>query len=193
MVDDDDLVGKEEHDVALPIGTGEALRDGVELEGEVITEGAVKPKMRAFAIAEQRDEGSHRGKGGRLADTFLLGEPRLRFADLEGERLFASRETGEPILRRHRLADARQQDGTALVEGRDLDLAPPRREAQGRVGEAHIPPRVAAGIFVIRGEHRAASRVERLAAGENGQGPVTGVLGRAPHLHAALRGEGDFA
>ncbi len=40
VVDDEDLVGQEQHHVALVVGTGELQIDGVELEGKIIAEGA---------------------------------------------------------------------------------------------------------------------------------------------------------
>ena len=90
MIDDGDLVGQIEDDVALVRGAREALADRVELEREIIAEGAIEPEMRAFGVAEQRDEGTHRRKGCRLTDALLLGEARLRLPHGERERAGAS-------------------------------------------------------------------------------------------------------
>ena len=51
MVDDEDLVGQEQHEVALVRLALQLVVDRVELEGEVVAEGAVEAEMGAFAVA----------------------------------------------------------------------------------------------------------------------------------------------
>ena len=45
VVDDEDLVGQVEHEVALALGALQRVLDRVELEGEIVAEGAVEAEI----------------------------------------------------------------------------------------------------------------------------------------------------
>ena len=143
--------------------------------------------MRAFGVAEEGDHGAHRREGGRLLDAFLLGEMSLRLAHLEDELAGFRAKVEQPIRFGERLPDARQQRDAARIERRDHDFPAASGEAERRIDEADIPARIAAGIFVIRGEDRAEMRIERRAACRDRRGAVARIAGDASHLDAAAR------
>ena len=58
MVDDQDLVGQIEHEVALALLALEPVVDRIELEGEVVAEGAIEAEIRILVGPEQRGDGA---------------------------------------------------------------------------------------------------------------------------------------
>jgi hypothetical protein len=74
VVDDHELVGQVEHQVALVVGPGDPQRDRLELEREVVAERAVEAEVgvvgRAEQVSQRADHGEQRG----LAAPLLLLE-----------------------------------------------------------------------------------------------------------------------
>ena len=74
MVDDQDLVGQIEHEVALALRALQRVLDRVELEGEVVAEGAVEAEIGVLVGAEERGQRAQHGEHRRHARALLLGE-----------------------------------------------------------------------------------------------------------------------
>ena len=69
VVDDQDFVGQIEHEVALAFGALQRIVDRVELEGEVVAEGAVEAEVGILVGAEERGDGAQHGEDrGNAAD-----------------------------------------------------------------------------------------------------------------------------
>ena len=116
-VDDHDLVREIEDEVTLrgiaPLGE----RDRLELEGQVVAEGAVQPELHLEIVTEEINQRAHDAKDGVLPAALLLGEERLDLLDRAVQCGLAFRlqaaERGEALQRR---ADRGQQRAAALVE-----------------------------------------------------------------------------
>ena len=74
MVDDQDLVGQIEHEVALIAGPRQLQRHRLKLEHQIIAEGAVKAEMPILGAGEEPGQSSqHREQAG-LPAALLLGK-----------------------------------------------------------------------------------------------------------------------
>jgi len=83
VVDDEDLVGQVQDQVALALGALQRVGDRIELEGEVVAEGAVEPEIGIVLGAEQGGDGAQNREDGRHAGPLLLGKDATGFADGE--------------------------------------------------------------------------------------------------------------
>ena len=182
-VDDHDLIREIEDEVALrgvaPLGE----RHRLELERQVVPEGAVQPELHLEIVTEEINQRAHDAKDGVLPAALLLGEEGLDLLDRAVERGLAvhlqAGERGDALQRR---ADRRQQRAASLVERRDSEAAAPSLEGERRVDEAHGPARVPPRHLVRRLEDAASLLVqlvdqtlERLAGvGQRLDQPVDG-------------------
>ena len=87
MVDDQDLVGQEQHQVALARLALELVVDRVELEGEVVAEGAIEAEIGVLVGLEQSGDGAQHGEDRRHAAALLLGEDAAGLGDVEADQL----------------------------------------------------------------------------------------------------------
>ena len=115
VVDDQDLVGQEQHEVALALLALEPVVDRIELEGEIVAEGAVEAEIGVFLGLEQRGDGAQHREHGRNAAALLFGEDAAGLGDLEADELF------------RRLGD--RDFGQAGKRPADRPAAAPRRGA----------------------------------------------------------------
>jgi hypothetical protein len=67
VVDDQDLVGQEQQQVALILGPCQLRRHRVELERQIVAEGPVKADIAVFGRMEQIDNHPQHRKHGRRA------------------------------------------------------------------------------------------------------------------------------
>ena len=74
MIHDDQLVRQVEHEVALIRRAREPQAHRLELEGQVVAEGAVEAEVRLVRVVEEVDERAQHGEDRRLAAALLLGE-----------------------------------------------------------------------------------------------------------------------
>ena len=162
VVDDQDLVGQEQHEVALARLALELVVDRVELEGEVVAEGAVKAEIGVFRGLEQGGDGAQHGEDRRNAAALLLGEDTAGFGDVEADQFLRRLGDGDIGKAAQRLADDRQQHLATAVQRLDAHGAAARRDDQRRIDDGRVPARVAAGIFVVRGKHRAPARIQAI-------------------------------
>jgi hypothetical protein len=186
VIDDDELVGQVEDQIALVFGTREAQAHGLELEGQVVAEGAVEPEVGILRTGEEPLQRANHREDRRLLAALLFREARagLRHASLE--RRLADLEL---LDRRDRLelgSDPRQQDAAAFAVAGDPKAARTRHELERRIDEAHVPTRVASRVLVIRGEERTAPLVERVDQRLD-CGFAARFLELAPNLDAAPR------
>ena len=175
MVDDQDLVGQIEHEVALARRAFEAAAQRLELEREVVAEGAVEPEVRIRVGREEIDDRAQHREHRRLPAALLLREASLGHAHVAAQHARTMIERFDRGRRLERRRDRRDQQATALVERLHLDRAIARLEQQRRIHEAHVPARVAAGILVAGRQQHAALRVERGGQLREQRGAVDGV------------------
>ena len=160
VVDDQDLVGQVQHEVALVGGARQPEPHRLELEHQVVAERAVEPEMLVLRTGEQVDQARaaprRRSAGGcavpRESGRCCRGSrPRC------GPRRYgASRPRRGRQSRRHRS----EQQAPALVERLDRELAAARGQHQRRVDKPHVPARIAAGKLEARRKQHAALMVE---------------------------------
>src|SRR5207249_6934760 len=81
VVDDDEPIGQEEHQVARGRIARQAVRDRLELEREVVAERAVETEVAFLGAVEEVDERAHDAEHGALLRPLLLREPLARLAD----------------------------------------------------------------------------------------------------------------
>ena len=168
MVHDEDFVGQVKHEIALAVRPVQLEGHRIELEAEVIAEGAVEPEIGILVRLEERDNRTQHGEDGRYARALLLGEGARGFADLNhglARRCFGDRNIRQPL---HHGGDGRQHGRAAGVQRLDIDLAAPRRNHQRRIDDRRIPARIAARIFVIGGKDCATAAVETVHIGIDG-------------------------
>ena len=82
MVDDENLVGQVEHQVALALLALEPVVDRIELEGEIVAESAVEAEIGVVVRLEQLGDGAQHGEHRRHAAAFLFGEDAAGLGDL---------------------------------------------------------------------------------------------------------------
>ena len=87
VVDDQDLVGQVEHQVALALLALELVVDRIELEGEVVAEGAVEAEIGVFLGLEQSGDGAQHREHRRHARALFLGEDTAGLGDVEADQL----------------------------------------------------------------------------------------------------------
>ena len=118
----------------------------------------------------------------------FLGEDAARLRDLECQPLLGRLGQRDVFLGRQRARDDRQQRLAAAVERLDPHRPPARRDHHRRIDGGGVPARVAAGIFVVRREHRAAPAVQPVDIGLDGAG-IGHVMALPRDRHAACRDE----
>ena len=183
MVDHHHLVRQEQHHVALLLGPHHMLLDRVELVGEVIAEGAVETERLVLA-AEQIDDRAQHREDRRHARAFFLGIDARGLGDRDGETPSVATGGLDVGMATKIRLDRAEQQFAARVERVDLHLAAARGDGQRRIDDRGVPAGIAAGIFVVGGEDRAALAVQLFdIAGDRR------VVGCAP----ALPGDGDAA
>ncbi len=74
VIDNEDFVGQEEHQIALVPWPQQIQRGRLELEDKVVTERAVKAEMFVVGAFEQRDQRAQHRKDTRLAATRSSGK-----------------------------------------------------------------------------------------------------------------------
>ena len=161
VVDQGDLVGQVEHQVALLGVPPQPGANRLELEGEVVAERTVKAEIRLVGRGEDGKDGAQQREDGRLAGSQLLGEAaacRVYGAD---QLLGMGRVLGERLEPGEGLAERRQQHAPARVEGADGEASATRLDGQRRIGKADVPAGIASGILEGRGQQHATMRIER--------------------------------
>jgi hypothetical protein len=119
-----DVVAKEEVKVFDAVA-GEFELDGVELEEEVVAEGAKESEAGVFGMAEGFNEAAEDGESGGLAAALLFGEEggqgfeeALEAAGGEGFEALPMGVVGEDTV------EDLDENGAAGVEGAELEVAP---------------------------------------------------------------------
>ena len=162
VVDDQDLVGKVEDEIALVIGPRQPQLHRLELEHQIVTEGAVEPEVLVLGAAEQIDQRAQNREHRGLPAAALFREALLALLDLARYPIMPDPldancgQTGEAFC--HRV----QQNEAALVQRIDREPPPARGKNQRRVDKPHIPTRVTAGKLEARRKQNPAPLVERL-------------------------------
>jgi hypothetical protein len=182
VIDDDQLVGKIENEVALLGAPGQPLPDRLELEREIVAERAVQAQVWLVAMVEERDDGAEHGEDRRLSAAFFLGEPPGRLAHDARHDVVGADDALDVDQPPEGLGDARQQHAAARVERLHAEAARASDERERGIDEAHVPARVAAGVFVAGGEQDAPALVER------GDERIDRA-GDGEHLHRALHAD----
>ena len=160
VVHEEQLVGEVEDEIAL-VGRARPPRaDRLELEREVVAEGAVEPEVRLLGVAEERDQRTEHREDRRLAAPVFFRETRRVRARGHRHRVVGPLEVLDVIEALERLGDGGEQDEAPGIERLRAEPAAAGHQRERRIHEAHVPPRVAAGVLVARCEERAAPRVE---------------------------------
>lgn len=160
MVDRADLVGQEKHEIAAVVAPLQCLVHAIELEGQIVAEGTIEPEIAVGGRPEQRHDRAQHGEDGRRPRAFLLGERAVRRLHHEVDAARLDREVRNILMAAQGLGDEAEKHFAPLVQSLDAEPAPLRGDDERRIDDARVPARVAAGILVVGGEHRAAPRVE---------------------------------
>ena len=197
VVDHQDLVGHEEHQVAL---VGRALQlelHRLELVGEVVAEGAVEAEVLVLVVAEELDHRAQQAEDRGLPAALFLGHDLHRRVDLPAQAIAVRFQRGD---RRERLdggADRLQQHPAPGLQRRDLEVAPAASDGERRGGEAQVPARVAAGKLEAGRHEDAGKAVQTLDQGRGRRADrrlaVAAVDGDAAASAVAAVAGGGFA
>ena len=152
--------GQVEDQVALIGGARQARADRLELEREIVAEGAVEPEVRLLGVPEELDQRPERREHRGLAAPVFLREAGRRWANRHRDRVGRPLEALDLIEALERLGDGGEQDQAAGVQSLGAEPTPAGYEDERRIDEPHVPAGVAAGVLVARGEQHAAARVE---------------------------------
>ena len=166
VIHDQQVVGQVQHQIAL---TGRARQRqcyGLELEREVVAERPIQAQVRIVA-REQVHQGTHDRECGGLTAALFLGKATigpLHTADHGAcaiAVLLAKVDDASSVSQLcQRRMDGLQQHCAPLVQSAHPDVLRPARDGQRRVGEAHVPAGVAAGILVARRQQHATGLVQ---------------------------------
>ena len=149
MVDDDDLVGKVEHQIALAFRALQLLFHRVELEGEIVAESTVEAEIAVGGTVEQIGDRPQRREDGRHARAIFLGNRATRLPHGQFQAVHGACAEIDLRLARKAIGDQRQQDLAPAVIGFEAHAAPLRGYSERRVDDGRIPARVAPRIFVV--------------------------------------------
>ena len=116
MVDDDQLVGEIEHEIALVGRARQARPDRLELKREIVAEGPVQPEVWLLGVPEEIDQHAEQREHRGLAATVLFREAHRGRADRDRHRVVRSIEALDEIDRLECLGDGGEQDQTARVQ-----------------------------------------------------------------------------
>ena len=174
VVDDEDLVGQIEDEIALVLGPRQAQLHRLELEHQIVAKGAVEPEVLVLGAAEQIDQRAQNREHRGLPAAALLRETLLGLLDLARYPIAPDPLDANCGQIGEALGNRVQQNLAALVQRIDREPAPARGEDQRRVDKPHIPPRVTAGKLEARGKQDPAPLVERL--GQRGIGRLIVVI-----------------
>ena len=129
MIDDQDLVGQIQHQIALVRGPRQTQLHRLELEHEVIAERAIEPEMLVFAAAEQIDQRAQHRKHRGLAAALFFGKALVASADLAVDPLVVAVARGASAARvSERSGHGRQQHPAARVQRLDRETPAARGE-----------------------------------------------------------------
>jgi hypothetical protein len=172
VVHDDQLVREIENEIALGGRALEPEADGLELKRQIVPECAVEPEVRLAGMVEEIDQGTQHREHRGLPAALLLREAvgRCPHSSLLG--VTVARGRLDDIETVEDPGDHRQEQPPPRIERFHAEATPPSRERQRWVHEPEVPPGVAPGVLVTRGEQRARTRIER------GDDRLDGVLQR---------------
>ena len=165
MVDDDQLVGQVEDQLALVGGPLEPETDGLELEREVVAEGPVEAEVRFVGMVEEVDERPQHREHRGLPAALLLGEARRGGGHRHRDGARAGPDLGNGVESGEGAGDGGEEHLAPWVERLHVDPSAAPGQREGRIDEAHVPARVSPGELVAGGEQGAAMRVQRLDHG----------------------------
>ena len=165
VIDHQDLVGYEEHQVALVGRPLELELHRLELVGEVVAEGTVEAEMLVFVVAEEFDDRAQQAEDRGLPAALLLGQDFHGRVDLPAHAIALRLQRGDGGERLDRGADGLQQDPASGLQRRDLEVAPAAGDGERRGGKAQVPARVTAGELEAGGHEDAGIAVQTLDQG----------------------------
>ena len=155
-----DVVAQEQVQVLVAVARQLAL-DGLELEQQVVAEGADQPQARILLAAEFLDQRAQNGKHRGLLAALLLRKQARQRAQAAGQNARLPAEVlPVRMAGQHRLQDLRHLLA-ARVERADFHAAVVGDDFERRANGGDVPARIPARIFVAGGEIDAALPVER--------------------------------
>lgn len=172
-----DVVTEEEVEVLL-FAAGELEFDGVELEEEVVAEGADEGEAVVLGVAELLDEGAEDGEGGGLFGALFFGEEGGEGFEGAGEAAGDGLE-GLPVgVGAEDGLEEADEEFAAGVQGAEVDAAAAADDFEGGIQGSDVPAGVAFGVLVAGGEIDPAVVVE--VAEEVAKAAAVGEAGTRP-------------
>ena len=144
-----DVVAEEEMQIFVP-GARQFLFDGLELEEQVVTEGADQREVRVFLALELLDQRAQNRERGGLLAALLLGEERGQGLEAAGQNRAFEAELFPVRMVREQLVKHAGEDGSALVQRPELHAAVVGNNFERRAGRGDIPARISSGILISR-------------------------------------------
>ena len=174
VIDDQDLVGQIQHQIALIVGAWQPQLHRLELEDEIVAERTVKPEMLVLRAGEQFPQRPQHREDRWLTAALFLRKTLAAFPYVALDPVGAAMPDSDRVERRQMIRDGGQQHRAAFVERLDRKRPSARGQHERRIDKPHVPSCVAARKLEARREQHAAPLVEAL-----GQRAV----GRAVGLH----------
>ena len=156
----EDFVRQIKDEVPSLVRARQALGDRIELEGQIVAEGAKKAQAAVILGLEESDDRAKNREDRRHARALFLRDRPFRH--LHGDAQSLGRNVHRSDLGKsvQGLGNKAEQDSSPRIERIDRHLAPRRGDRQGRVDEGDVLTGVAARIFVIREKDGAALVVQ---------------------------------
>ena len=173
-----------EHDVAL-VFLPRALRyEVLDLEHEVVGEGAEQAEQRIIIGRKRRDQVAHQRHHAGAAGALVFLDRCCAAQDMAGEtrrRLFGDDDAGLAQA----IAEETDQNFTARVQGLQREIEPGGFQPQRRIGKAEIETLVAPRHVGARRQHDAAAAIQKLDQIIQPVGAASELLDRPQHGKAA--------
>ena len=150
-----------EHDVALVVLARALLHEVLDLEHEVVGEGAEQAEQRIVIGAEHRDEVAHQRHHAGAAGALVFVDRRLAAHDVAGEPAGGLLGDDDAGFAQH-VAEEGDQHLAARVQRLQRKVRAGGFQPQRRIGKAEVEALVAARHRGARRQHHAAAAVEQV-------------------------------
>ncbi|MGY4446716.1 hypothetical protein ACVWZR_001376 [Bradyrhizobium sp. i1.3.1] len=154
-------IGDVEHDVALIIFACALLHEVLDLEHEVVGEGAEQAEQPVIVGGEGGDEIAHQRHHAGAPRALVFLDRRIAADDVAGKLRGALLGDHDAGLVQH-VCEEGDQHLAAFIERFQLEIDASGLELERRIGEAEVKALVAAGHGRARGQHHAAAAVEQV-------------------------------
>jgi hypothetical protein len=167
-VQEHQLIGQVQHQVAQPERLRQLHPHGLEAEPEAVAERAVQPQQPVARVAQVRHQGAQQVEHGGRTAALLLGLRGHCGAHARADDVVGDVHVHERAGPAHHGQQQAQQRRPAWVQPGELHTLAAARDAQRRVHQADVVAAVAPGVLEAGAQQHAGLRVERARDGRQG-------------------------